>query len=54
MLDFNSFEAENMGLSDNSNPISGFGNNNTNINDEEDQKRILARQAEEEKRKERI
>ena len=54
MLDFNSFEPENMGLSDHSNPISGFGNNNTNINDEEDQKRILARQAEEEKRKERI
>ena len=54
MLDFNSFEPENMGLSDNSNPISGFGNNNTNINDEEDQKRILARQEEEEKRKERI
>ena len=54
MLDFNSFEPENMGLSDNSNPISGFGNNNTNINDEEEQKRILARQAEGEKRKERI
>ena len=43
-----------MGLNENTNPISGFGNNNININDEEEQKRILARQEEEEKRKERI
>ena len=54
MLDFNSLEPENLGLTENKNPISGFGNNNININDEEEQKRILARQEEEEKRKERI
>ena len=55
MLDLNSFKPQNFGLSENSNPIPGFGkNNNININDEEEQKRILARQAEEEKRKERI
>ena len=54
MLDFNSLEPENSGLTENTNPISGFGNNNININDEEEQKRILARQEEEEKRKERI
>ena len=55
MLDLNSFEPQNFGLSENSNPVPGFEkNNNININDEEEQKRILARQAEEEKRKERI
>ena len=54
MLDFNSLEPENLGLTENTNPISGFGNNNININDEEEQKRILAHQEEEEKRKERI
>ena len=54
MLDLNSFEPGNFGLSENANPISGFENNNINSNDEEEQKRILAKQEEEEKRKERI
>ena len=57
MLDLNSFEQGNFDLNIDSNkdlnpnPNSGF--NNMNIDDEE-QKRILARQKEDEERKERI
>ena len=54
MLDLNSFEPDKFDLSGNNNPISGLENKNINLNDEEEQKRILARQEEAEKRKEKI
>ena len=49
MLDLNSFEPDKFDLSGNNNPISGLENKNINVNDEEEQKRILARQEEAEK-----
>ena len=54
MLDLNSFEPDKFDITGNNNPISGNENQNFNVNDEEEQKRILARQEGAEKRKEKI
>ena len=52
MLDLNSFEPDKFDITGNNNPISSNENQNFKVNDEEEQKRILARQEEAEKRNE--